>query len=97
MTIRFKKLRDGDWGLIGPADQLHAGETVSVTTKAGATKSVRISHVTKPFGAGLRIAHIEQHRRRASLPPVLCPSCCEGYTDERGYCGECGERSYYYA
>lgn len=40
--IKFKKDVEGAWGVVGPVDQIAAGETVTVTKRSGETSTVTV-------------------------------------------------------
>jgi hypothetical protein len=44
-TVRFKKLRNGAWGVTGPSALLREGEIVAVTKRNGSTTTVRVGRV----------------------------------------------------
>ena len=41
----WKKLRSGDWGIVGPAADIVEGQTVTVTKKSGEAKTVTVGRV----------------------------------------------------
>jgi len=43
--ITYTKLRNGSWGLRGPASALRAGAQVTVTKRSGESKTVRVGRV----------------------------------------------------
>lgn len=90
--ISFKRLRDGSWGVIGPAKSVRAG-VVTVRTKSGDTKTVEITGVSRPFN-GLRIGYLAGRAtgRSGGLGRSrMCPNC-DSEELEGGECWECGYR-----
>lgn len=49
MTCIFRKTRGGRWAVLGPADVVKPGATVSVEKKDGTTVDVEIADTGKPF------------------------------------------------
>jgi hypothetical protein len=50
-TVTWKKLRNGAWGIIGPAALLQADEVVIVTKRDGTTKTATVGRVIWTDGA----------------------------------------------
>lgn len=47
--LSYRKTKNGKWAVMGPANVVTAGATVTVTKRDGTTKTERIGTVGKPF------------------------------------------------
>jgi hypothetical protein len=58
-NVNYRKLRDGSWGVGGPAHLVRAGATVAVTKADGTIKQETVSRIVAgPFGDGNVLASI---------------------------------------
>lgn len=68
--ITYTKLRDGNWGVRGPADQVLEGMRVVVTKKSGATKNETVGRIVwsgadRRTGLNISIAEVAKSAPRA--------------------------------
>lgn len=82
---QYRKLRDGSWGVLGPASVLKAGAVVTVWKRDGSAKTEKIIEVTsRPFdvdGVKCVYGRIERVERE----PVR-----SGDSSRATVCAECG-------
>ncbi len=50
-VLRYRKVADGRWAVIGPAGLMGKGKTVTVTRDDGTTTQVTIDHIAETFDA----------------------------------------------
>ena len=62
--LGYRKTREGDWAVFGPAHALKAGQTHDVHTKAGDVKREHVTHVSRPFDVG-GVPHAYGYIRKA--------------------------------
>lgn len=78
--VHFKKLRDGSWGIAGPADKILGRNITTVTKKDGSTVEVGVGAIVFDNENGFVIARTRRRsgggRRQGNEP-----------------CAECGERA----
>jgi hypothetical protein len=95
-TIRYKKDADGDWGVIGPVDQITPGARITVTKRGGETKTETVATVadqpdadgnifawlayTPPSRPARPTARITRPRRPACVTGGNCSSFGTGRT-----------------
>lgn len=89
---RWLKLRSGDWGVSGDANEIVPGETVTVTKKDGGTSTVVIDRVIWTDGT-TSIATIQRFRSRHTCDDTCyathpCRMC--GQNDAYAVNGEWG-------
>jgi hypothetical protein len=59
MTIKYRKLRDGNWGVAGPASEVEADKTITVSKSDGSTKVEKVGKILAgPFDDGNVLATI---------------------------------------
>lgn len=77
MSVTYTKLRDGSWGLRGPATQLKPGAVVIATKRSGETKQEKVGRVLWT-GNGVAMA------------TIAGSSSAPSRGGRRGGCRECG-------
>lgn len=99
--VKFRKLKDGQWVLIGPAEELSeacAGRhKVHVERKDGHVRHILLENVGKAFqrdGESLCYGYYKQGANPdGSIPvPRPDPMCAAGHVGRHDakFCGECG-------
>jgi hypothetical protein len=83
MSASYTKLRDGSWGLRVVGASPHAGATVVVRTRAGATKTETVGRVLWS-GQGVHLASIQAGASRGTS------SSYRGYSRARRTGCSCG-------
>lgn len=90
-----KDKRTGDYDVIGPANSMREGETVTVTKKSGQTKQVKLGRVSRPFtakfgplkGQQAAIAKVASNGRMSSRERHNAGDKYVGTKYEGAYCG----------
>lgn len=94
----YKKLRDGSWGLIGPADLLRQHQRVTVTKRSGERKSETVGRVLwtgdgKAIATIARGGHGGGRRGGRGYVSGICGSCGhdeDACADQDCVCRDCG-------
>lgn len=87
MACTYTKLRSGNWG-VRSTSALYPGQTVTVTTKAGASKTERVERVIWS-GSGVWLAAIQRSQRRVPYGKIECDECGD-YVTRGSVCWETG-------
>lgn len=90
MTIKYRKLRDGSWGVAGPASEVEAGKRVTVGKSDGTTKVETIGKVIAgPFDDGNVLATVVKTGKTGGSNSS--GGGRRGRSGGRVECDECGE------
>lgn len=77
-TCKYRKTKSGQWAVMGPADVVRPGATVTVTKADGSTKTERIVSVGKPFdGLVYGYPAPREHRSSGGYGRGYTPRDCE--------------------
>lgn len=106
--ITYRKTGKGEWVAYGPASEIIAGTTVTVTKASGETKTETIESVGRPFtaqGQQMVYGYLGKSAGRPARKPCIAKSCTKGCRDirehmdrsasrssSRSMCDACGER-----
>lgn len=90
-VCKWRKSKDGDWVVFGPADTVKAGATVTVTKNSGETSLEIISRVGKPFDVD-GVPHVYGNIQQIADECIECGEPLYTATQKRsGYCRpDCG-------
>jgi hypothetical protein len=87
--VTYRRTKAGTWAVMGPADIVTAGATVTVVKRSGETKTERIASVGRAFTRdGVRTVY---GYPEPTSRPAATTSTRSGGSRSR-MCDECGER-----